>query len=99
MKNNTKPITFLRLIFGLAFIVSITTGQSADLSIKTALTFYASFDHGTDADIARGDKRLFTLIDKKPKPGNKRYHCVIAIRRTVVGLRAVRQVENLTACT
>ncbi|MDC0201042.1 LamG domain-containing protein [Verrucomicrobia bacterium] len=71
MKNNTKTSPFLRLIFGLAFIVSITTGQSADLSPKKALTFYASFDHGTDADIARGNKRLFTLIDKKPKPGNQ----------------------------
>ena len=41
------------------------------MSLKTALTFYASFDGGTDADISRGDKRLFTLIGKEPKLGNK----------------------------
>ena len=49
----------------------MTTGQSEDSSLKTALTFYASFDSGTDADISRGDKRLFTLIGKEPKLGNK----------------------------
>lgn len=71
MKKNNILISLFRLVLGLLFTVLITTGQSDDLSLKTALTFYASFDGGTDADISRGDKRLFTLINKEPKLGNK----------------------------
>ncbi len=48
----------------------VTLADAADSALKPALTFYASFDHGTDADLAKGDKRLFTLIDKQHKPGN-----------------------------
>ena len=43
---------------------------AAESSLKSALTFYASFDEGTDADLAKGNKQLFTLVDKQPKPGN-----------------------------
>ena len=71
MKKNNILISLFRLVLGLLFTVLITTGQSDDLSLKTALTFYASFDSGTDADISRGNKRLFTLINKEPKLGNK----------------------------
>ena len=71
MKNNNILISLFRLVPGLLFTILMTTGQSEDLSLKTALTFYASFDSGTDADISRGDKRLFTLIGKEPKLGNK----------------------------
>ncbi|NRB45866.1 MAG: hypothetical protein HRU47_13705 [Verrucomicrobiales bacterium] len=71
MKKNNILISLFRLVLGLLFTVLMTTGQSDDLSLKTALTFYASFDGGTDADISRGDKRLFTLINKEPKLGNK----------------------------
>jgi len=71
MKNNNILISLFRLVPGLLFTILMTTGQSEDLSLKTALTFYASFDGGTDADISRGDKRLFTLIGKEPKLGNK----------------------------
>ncbi len=71
MKKNNILISLFRLVLGLLFTVLMTTGQSDDLSLKKALTFYASFDGGTDADISRGDKRLFTLINKEPKLGNK----------------------------
>jgi hypothetical protein len=71
MKKNNILISLFRLVPGLLFTFLMTTGQSEDLSLKTALTFYASFDGGTDADISRGDKRLFTLINKEPKLGNK----------------------------
>ena len=71
MKKNNILISLFRLVLGLLFTVLMTTGQSEDSSLKTALTFYASFDSGTDADISRGDKRLFTLINKEPKLGNK----------------------------
>ena len=71
MKNHNIFISLFPLILGLLFTVLIASGQSDELSIKKALTFYASFDGGTDADISRGDKRLFTLIGKEPKLGNK----------------------------
>ena len=71
MKNHNIFISLCPLILGLLFTVLIASGQSDELSIKKALTFYASFDGGTDADISRGDKRLFTLIGKEPKLGNK----------------------------
>ncbi|MEM6738345.1 MAG: hypothetical protein AAF620_19985, partial [Bacteroidota bacterium] len=29
-------------------------------ALKSALTFYASFDNGTEADFALGDKKLYT---------------------------------------
>jgi len=54
----------------LAFAGAVTLATAADSSLGSALSFYASFDHGTDADLAKGDKRLFTLIDKQHKPGN-----------------------------
>jgi len=71
MKTDNILISLFPLILGLSCTVLIATGQSDDLSMKKALTFYASFDSGTDADISRGDKRLFTLIGKEPKLGNK----------------------------
>ena len=71
MKNHNIFISLFPLSLGLLFTVLIATGQSDELSIKKALTFYASFDGGTNADISRGDKRLFTLIGKEPKLGNK----------------------------
>ena len=40
------------------------------MSLKNSLTFYASFDNGTNAEIAKGDKQLYTLINKKSKLGN-----------------------------
>ena len=59
-----------RLVIALG-LVAVTTGVYAkDTSLKSALTFYASFDNGTDADLAKGDKRLYTLVDKKTKAGN-----------------------------
>ncbi|MEZ6034071.1 MAG: LamG-like jellyroll fold domain-containing protein [Planctomycetaceae bacterium] len=45
----------------------------APVWLDTALTFHASFDHGPDADLGKGDRRLFTapsLNDRKDgRPG------------------------------
>jgi len=60
----------LRLVAALV-VAATAPGLFAEYaSLKSALTFYASFDNGTDADLAKGDKRLHTLVDKKPKAGN-----------------------------
>ena len=51
------------------FIILISTGHSDDLSLKKSLTFYASFDNGTNAEIAKGDKQLYTcLLYTSPSP-------------------------------
>ena len=63
-----SPFARLILFFGFIFAAGLTI--FADNSLKSALTFYASFDKGLDADIAMGDNRLFTLLDKTPKEGN-----------------------------
>jgi len=43
-----------------------TTDQiSNSVELKTALTFYASFDNDINADFALGDKRLFTVPNRK----------------------------------
>lgn len=63
-----SPFDRLILFFGFIFATGLTI--FADNSLKSALTFYASFDKGLDADIAMGDNRLFTLLDKTPKEGN-----------------------------
>jgi hypothetical protein len=33
-------------------------GMAADAQVRAALTFHASFDHGTEADFGKGDRRL-----------------------------------------
>ena len=35
-----------------------------DVALKSALTFHASFDHGLEADFAKGDPKLYTWIDR-----------------------------------
>ena len=40
---------------------------AARAAITKDLTFYASFDHGVDADFALGDARLFTVVATKPE--------------------------------
>ena len=60
----------LRLVIALGLFTVMPGISAADASLKTALTFYASFDKGTDADLAKGNKHLHTLVDKQPKAGN-----------------------------
>lgn len=39
--------------------------------LKEALTFYASFDNGTDADFAGGDKRMYSIPNRKERDSAK----------------------------
>src|SRR5688572_20074489 len=43
----------------LAVATAVFTGTAAESDLKKALTFHASFDRGTEADFALGDKRLY----------------------------------------
>jgi hypothetical protein len=58
-------------------LLAIQGGTMAqENALRKALTFHASFDHGTDADFALGDRRLYTAssyenrTDAKPGIGN-----------------------------
>ena len=41
--------------------------NSSETSLKEALTFYASFDTGVDADFALGDARMYTVPNRQAK--------------------------------
>ena len=62
-----SPSFHLRLVIAFCLFTVMPGMSASEASLKTALTFYASFDKGTDADLAKGDKRLHTLVDKQPK--------------------------------
>ena len=53
----------------LAFVTSAGPLPAADTSsLREALTFHASFDHGPDADFALGDRRVYTALSiKEPR--------------------------------
>ena len=60
----------LRLATALVLAAFLPAATAADASLKSALTFYASYDKGLDADLAKGDKQLYTLVNKQPKADN-----------------------------
>lgn len=55
-------------ILGIASCISAHAAQPAATaeSLGQALTFYASFDNGPDADFGRGDRRVFMAPSMKP---------------------------------
>ncbi|MEE2943398.1 MAG: LamG-like jellyroll fold domain-containing protein [Verrucomicrobiota bacterium] len=59
-----------RMLITLGLLTVMPGMFAADGSLKKDLTFYASFDKGTDANLSKGDKRLYTLVDKQSKVGN-----------------------------
>ena len=60
----------LRLATALVLAAFLPATTAADALLKSALTFYASYDKGLDADLAKGDNQLYTLVNKQPKAGN-----------------------------
>ncbi len=54
----------------LALTITAAPAATAATTLREALTFHASFDHGPDADFARGDRRLFSAPSmKQPRTG------------------------------
>ena len=39
--------------------------QKEQIALKSALTLYASFDNGIDADVANGDSKLYAVMNRK----------------------------------
>ncbi len=57
---NSHPFAWLSLALALACIFPADSLQAADTtSLRQALTFHASFDHGPDANFGQGDRRIF----------------------------------------
>ncbi len=46
-------------------VAAAPAATAAAASLREALTFHASFDHGPDADFAQGDRRLFSAPSMK----------------------------------
>ncbi len=59
----------LRILLSLLFVALVTAcGNRANDSdfLLDALTFYASFNNGPDADFAKGDPKLYSLVSRNP---------------------------------
>lgn len=48
-------------------LVACAPSSDPENSLREALIFYASFDEGADADFAKGDPKLYTLVASKPE--------------------------------
>ena len=47
----------------------LPTQAGLDDDILAARTFHATFDKGTDADSAKGDNKVYTVVEKQGKEG------------------------------
>ncbi len=67
MSYNKNILFPLLLNAFLVLLLSSCKTDSSKTDLKTALTFYASFDNGVDADFALGDKHLYTVPNRKAR--------------------------------
>ncbi len=62
-----KHLTLLFVVGGITLLVA-TNAPADDIEpLKSALTFHASFDGKTEADFAKGDPKLYTVLATKPE--------------------------------
>src|SRR5262245_14354273 len=61
-KTSMHPIAWAVV---LATVLVDAGAQGTQKDLAAALTFHASFDHGTDADFALGDRRIYTASSYK----------------------------------
>ncbi|MBT5925928.1 MAG: LamG domain-containing protein [Verrucomicrobia bacterium] len=80
---NLLPLLCSNLLIS-SLLFGAVHAQSLQEPLVEALTFYASFDKGIEADVAKGDPSLYTITSKQPKE---------VIRR---GLHAQGQTEWVT---
>ena len=72
-KSLRKIVVFIIPIFAVIMYsckqekkpIKTTIVNPSNANLKEALTFYASFDKGVDADFSLGDKRMFTVPNRK----------------------------------
>lgn len=66
-RTPTRGLGRALLAAALALLIGPTGARAAEAALRQALTFHASFDGGTEADFAQGDKRLYhaTALNKR----------------------------------
>ncbi|WP_109300905.1 LamG-like jellyroll fold domain-containing protein [Aquimarina sp. AU474] len=67
MLSPKSTISFLFICTSLIISLSSCQNDTTKEDLKTALTFYTSFDKGVDADFALGDQRLYTVPNRKAR--------------------------------
>jgi len=65
-KTNSSKVIVTPLI-ALLFLTVSHSQDNTNADLKNALTLYASFDNGVNADMAAGDKRLYTVPNRKAR--------------------------------
>ena len=62
------PISVITRVYIALFVLcSFHINVMAEDRLRDSLTFFASFDNGTDADFALGDPAVFTRVSKNPE--------------------------------
>jgi hypothetical protein len=67
----TSPISLTLFISSLLLLFSCEKADTTKNNLKSALTFYASFDKDIKADFALGDPNLYTVPNRKAKDSAK----------------------------
>lgn len=65
MYITTAKVRFICAAISLLLFSSCSEKDSTQSDLKTALTFYASFDNGINADYSLGDKNLYTVTNRR----------------------------------
>lgn len=60
---------FIKIIIGALFLQLFSCQSNSSSELKTALTFYTSFDNGTTADFALGDPKIYTATSRRDLQG------------------------------
>ncbi len=71
MSQHHRFYAFFTVITIIALGFSSCATNTTQQDLKAALTFYASFDQGTDADFALGDKQLYTVPSRQARDSAK----------------------------
>ena len=71
MSQHHRFYAFFTVITIIALGFSSCATDTTQQDLKAALTFYASFDQGTDADFALGDKQLYTVPSRQARDSAK----------------------------
>ncbi len=66
MKKHCFIYLCLNTMF-LFFLIASCTTDTTHKDLKNALTLYASFDNGPDADFAKGDPKIYTVPSRKAR--------------------------------
>lgn len=100
LRGRFGPAVAVCAAFGI-MSASVAVRADATTELAKALTFHASFDHGVDADFAKGDKRIHTATSYQKrddaKPGLQDPNVSIAAGKGRYGSALEFKTKNTTA--